>query len=110
MRHLSIALGRPIAVANGWIIQLCPICEVELRLLDSLGWPERLDVELFSLFDDHRCRAPANEETFQRAERASVRAGECALIADIEPKLAARAEAESLRLARWVDAYRRDAA
>ena len=96
---------------NGWIIQLCPICEVELRLLDSLGWPERLDVELFSLFDDHRCRAPATEETFQRAERASVRAGECALlIAEIDARLAERAELESLRLARWVDAYRRDAA
>lgn len=104
--HLSVNLGRSIKAANGWLVQICPICEIELRLMDS-RIRSQLDAELFSLFDDHRCRAPANEETFQRAERASVRAGECALLlAALGDPLAARAEAESLRIARWVDEHR----
>lgn len=105
VQELSGALGRPIFLTGRWIVQRCPVCEVELRLMDSIDWRGRLRRELFSFYDEHRCRARANEDTFQRAERASVRAGEqaLALAAAGDHELSERAEHESLRLAHWVD-------
>jgi len=106
-----------------WIVQTCPICEIELRLMEMSVENENLAKELFSLFDDHRCRVRATEEMFQRAERESVRRGERAIaLADAARNsndvafdlslgmLSKRAEKESLALARWVDAYLKNAA
>lgn len=106
-----------------WIVQTCPICEIELRLMEMSVDEDKLAVELFSLFDDHRCRVRPTEEMFQRAERESVRRGERAIalasaagvsndvVFDLSLDLMAkRAEKESMVLARWVDAYLRSAA
>jgi len=114
---LSAALGRPITSDKSWIVQKCPICEVELRLDHSvLGVRaeerfERLRGELFAFYDQHRCRAPATEDTFQRAERQFVHSGEraLALAAAGDTELAARADRESQRLVEWVDRFRRTA-
>ena len=100
-----------------WIVQTCPICEIELRLMEMSVEEDKLMWELFSLFDDHRCRVRATEEMFQRAERESVRRGERAIaLADqavfdrSRDVMSKRAEKESMALARWVEAYLKSAA
>jgi hypothetical protein len=117
VEELRHCLGRPFEMKGLWIVQTCPICEVELRLMEMSVESENLAKELFSLFDDHRCRARATEDMFQRAERESVRRGERALALAREAvfdqtreRLAARAEKESLALACWVDSYLKNAA
>jgi len=110
VRELARDLGRPITL-NGAIIQHCPLCEVELRMCTSVlrDAPERLHRELFYFYDQHRCYATPNEDTFQRAERAFVQLAEHALglAAAGKSSLAARAELESQRLVEWVDSFRR---
>ncbi len=107
VRELAAALGRPIVVDGEWITQQCPKCQVHLRLRDTLEVRE-LRSELFSFFDQHRCHAQPDEDTMQRAERASVLAAErsIALEATGNP-LAERAERESVKLATWVDRFTR---
>lgn len=105
---LSASLRRSISFENGWVVQKCPICEVELRLHESRARDvQELVGELFGFYDAHRCTAKPDEDMYQRAERASVELGESALVlARTEHGvLARRAERESLKLAAWVETF-----
>ncbi len=107
--ELAASLRRPISFDKGWVIQKCPLCEVELRLHESRATDvDELVAELFGFYDAHRCTAKPDEAMYQRAERASVQLGESAL--ELATKrgdsmLARRAERESVKLAAWVEAF-----
>ncbi|MBA2540731.1 MAG: hypothetical protein H0V17_13920, partial [Deltaproteobacteria bacterium] len=107
--ELAGSLRRSISFDKGWVIQKCPLCEVELRLHESrAGDVDELVQELFGFYDAHRCTAKPDEDMYQRAERASVQLGESALSLAKDPEnvvLARRAERESLKLAAWVEAF-----
>ncbi|MBA2539390.1 MAG: hypothetical protein H0V17_07140 [Deltaproteobacteria bacterium] len=109
MSKLASALQRSIAFDKGWVVQKCPLCEVELRLHESRAKDvDELVQELFGFYDAHRCTAKPDEDMYQRAERASVQLGESALALAKHPEnvvLARRAERESLTLAAWVEAF-----
>jgi hypothetical protein len=109
VRELAVALGRPIVVDGEWITQQCPKCQVQLKLRDTSEVRTQLRSELFSFFDQHRCYAKPDEDTMQRAERASVLAAErsIALESTGDRDLAERAERESVKLATWVDRFTR---
>jgi hypothetical protein len=101
-RTLSRALGRSVIADGWWIVQKCPICDVELKLMESNVPREQLFKELFSFFDAHRCHAVPDEVAYQRAEHTFVRISEAAIASDTDPQLARRAEVESDRLAKFV--------
>jgi hypothetical protein len=113
VRHLAWQLGRSFVLTDGWregwIVQVCPICRIELRLLVLGGETgSALYRELFALYDGHRCHGSgcSTDEAYARAERESVRLGERALaLATEEPWLAARAEHESIVLATWAQTF-----
>ena len=110
MARLAGALGRSIRIENGWIIQTCPVCAIDLKLHDMGISQKDLFKELFSFYDQHRCHAMPDEVAYQRGERAFVRASEAALALakrGDDPVLAARAERESERLAKFVESYER---
>jgi len=107
--ELASALRRSISFERGWVIQKCPLCEIDLRLHESRAKDvDELVQELFGFYDAHRCTAKPDEDMYQRAERASVQLGESALSLAKDPEnvvLARRAERESLKLAAWVEAF-----
>lgn len=107
--ELAGSLCRSISFEQGWVVQKCPLCEVELRLHESRAKDvDELVQELFGFYDAHRCTAQPDEDMYQRAERASVQLGESALSLAKDPEnvvLAQRAERESLKLAAWVEAF-----
>jgi hypothetical protein len=107
--ELAASLRRSISFDKGWVIQTCPLCEVELRLHESRANDvDELVQELFGFYDAHRCTAKPDEAMYQRAERASVQLGESAieLAADArKAALARRAERESIKLAAWVEMF-----
>jgi len=115
--YLASALQRPFSYSLTWIVQWCPICNIELRLMVA-GEPSRASLyrQLFSMYDDHRCdsRACATEEAYERAELGSVRMAERAqAIQQLErvepprdaPSLYERAERESIELATWAQTF-----
>jgi hypothetical protein len=108
VRLLTEALGRSITVDGTpgvtWIVQKCPICDIELKLMNDGARQDQLYKELFSLYDGHRCHAVPDEVAYQRAERTFVRVSEAALVlAKRGDPLAQRAERESDRLAKVVE-------
>lgn len=106
---LAASLRRSISFESGWVVQKCPLCEVELRLHESRARDvDELLKELFGFYDAHRCTRKPDEDMYQRAERASVELGESALALAKHPArsvLARRAEGESLKLAAWVETF-----
>lgn len=109
VRRLAASLCRPISFEDYWVVQKCPICEVELRIHESRANDvDELVTEMFGFYDAHRCTATPDEEMYQRAERASVQLGESAIALARDPSkvvLARRAERESLKLAAWVETF-----
>ncbi len=107
--ELAASLRRSISFERGWVIQKCPLCEIELRLHESRAQDvDELVQELFGFYDAHRCTRHPDEDMYQRAERASVQLGESALELAKDPEnvvLARRAERESLKLASWVETF-----
>ncbi len=106
---LAASLRREISFTNGWVIQKCPLCEVELKIHESRARDvDELVRELFGFYDAHRCTRKPDEDMYQRAERASVELGESALALAKNPANAAlteRAERESMKLAAWVELF-----
>jgi hypothetical protein len=104
VRSLAEALGRSVAVDGPWIVQKCPICDIELKLMNDSSTRELLYKELFSMYDSHRCHAVPDEVAYQRAEHTFVRISEAALaMAGRDDLVARRAEVESDRLAKFVE-------
>jgi hypothetical protein len=106
VQELAAALGRSITAEGMWIVQKCPICDVELKLMESHASREELRKELFAFYDQHRCHAVPDEVAYQRAEHTFVRVSEAALALAKrggDPVLARRAEVESDRLAKFVE-------
>ena len=109
VRQLAASLCRPIAFEHSWVVQQCPLCEVELKIHESRARDvDELVAEMFGFYDAHRCTAQPDDDMYQRAERASVQLGESALALAKDPAkvvLARRAERESLKLAAWVETF-----
>ena len=107
--ELAASLRRSISFDKGWVIQKCPLCEIELRLHESRARDvDEVIQELFGFYDAHRCTRQPDEDMYQRAERASVELGESALELAKDPAnvvLARRAERESIKLAAWVETF-----
>lgn len=107
--ELAASLARPIAYEDGWVIQKCALCEVELKIHSSRADDvDELTREMFSFYDQHRCSQQPDEAMYQRAERTFVQLGESALALAKDPRkhlLAQRAERESTKLAAWVDLF-----
>ena len=50
--ELAASLRRPISFDHGWVVQKCPLCEVELRLHESRAKDvDELVQELFGFYD-----------------------------------------------------------
>jgi hypothetical protein len=116
----SKPVGYPQTALEWYVVQQCPICEVELGLRFHAPSSGEADVswlhrELFASYDGHRCRiavasadADRRQELFERTERESVHMAERAqALAAGDPELAARADRESAMLLVWAEDLRR---